>query len=337
LNVHIKALQQVQHQQDMALEQLQLQLERAQYEADRCFRQFDAVEPENRLVARTLERQWNQALKRVNELKLRIKDRKKSFQDKLSKIEIDQIRRLAYDLPAIWSAATTTDKDRKKLLRAAIEEVQLTKKDRDVNVRIIWAGGAVTEKIVHLPKVRSKRHTSLDIVELVRQLATKFTDDQIARIMIRNGYKTATGLSFNAHKIGSLRWNYGIPRYKKPEGEQPKTYTAQQAAQVLQVSVPTIHNWLNLGFIKGKQLTKGAPWEIFLTDNDIKRLAAKDAPEGWLPLSLAAKDLGVSKQTILNWVKSNKLEYIYVTKGKKKGLRININSNRYRKQLSIFT
>jgi DNA invertase Pin-like site-specific DNA recombinase len=337
LNVHLKALQQIQHQQDMVLEQLQLQLERAQYEADRCFRQFDAVEPENRLVARTLERQWNHALKRVDELKLRIRDRKKSFQDRLSKIELRQIQRLADDLPAIWSAAITTDKDRKKLLRAAIQEVQLTKKDRDVNVKIIWAGGAVTEKIVHLPKVRSKRHTSLDIVELVRQLATKFTDDQIARILIRNGYKTATGLSFNAHKVGSLRWNYGIPRFKKPEGEQLKTYTAQQAAQLLQVSVPTIHNCLNAGFIKGKQMIKGAPWEIFLTDDDIKRLAAKDAPEGWLPVSQAAKEFGVSKQTVLNWVKSNKLQYIYVTKGKKKGLRINIISAGYRKQRSMFT
>ena len=337
LNVHIKALQQVQHQQDMALEQLQLQLERAQYEADRCFRQFDAVEPENRLVARNLERQWNQALKRVKELKLRIKDRKKSFQDKLSKIEIDQIQRLAYDLPAIWNAATTTYKDRKKLLRAAIEEVQVTKKDRDVNVKIIWIGGAATEKIVHLPKVRSKRHTPLDIVELVRQLAAKVTDDQIDRILIRNGYKTATGLSFNSHKVGNLRWNYGIPRYKKPEGEQPKTYTAQQAAAVLQVSVPTIHNWLNAGFIKGKQVIKGAPWEIFLTNDDIERLTANDAPPDWVPLPLAAKDLGVSKQTVLNWVKSNKLEYIYVTKGKKKGLRINIISKCYRRQLSIFT
>jgi predicted site-specific integrase-resolvase len=232
--------------------------------------------------------------------------------------------------------ATTTDKDRKKLLRAAIEEVQLTKKDRNVKVKIIWAGSAVTEKIVHLPKVRSKRHTSLDMVELIRQLATKFTDDQIARILIRNGYKTATGLTFNAHKVGNLRWNYGIPRYKKPEGEQPKSYTAQQAAQVLLVSVPTIHNWLNAGFIKGKQITKGAPWEIFLTDDDIKRLAAKDAPEGWLPLDRASKELGVSKQTVLNWVKSKKLKYIYVTRGKKKGLRININSKCYRKQLSIF-
>ena len=337
LNVHLKALQEIQHQQDMALEQLHLQLERTQYEADRAFRQFDAVEPENRLVARTLERQWNNSLKRVEELKARITERKKIFKDRLSKIEEQEVRRLAHNLPDIWNAPTTTDKDRKMLLRAAIQEVQLTKQDRDVTVKILWIGGAVTEKIVHLPKVRSKRHTSLDLVELVRQLAKKFTDDQIARILIRQGRKTATGLTFNAHKVGSLRWNYGIPRYKKPKGEQLKTYTAQQAAQILQVSTPTIHNWLNAGFIKGEQMTEGAPWEILLTDDDTKRLTAQDAPEGWLPLQLAAKELGVSKQTVLNWVKSKKLEYIYVTKGKKKGLRINTISKTYRKQLRIFT
>lgn len=335
LNIHLQALQQIQHQQDMALEQLQLQLERAQYEADRAFRQFDVVEPENRLVARTLERQWNDALKRVEELEARIRERKKTFQDRLSKIEEEQVRRLSHDLTAIWNAPTTTDKDRKMLLRAAIQEVQLTKKDRDVTVKILWVGGALIEKIVHLPKVRSKRHTALDLVELIKQLAKKFTDDQIARILIRQGRKTATGLTFNAHRVANLRGNYGIPRYKKPKDERLKSYTAQQAAQVLQVSVPTIHNWLNAGFIKGEQITNGAPWEIFLTDEDIKRLTAQDAPEGWLPLDHAAKELGVSKQTILNWVKSKKLQYIYVTKGKKKGLRIKINSTTYRRQLSM--
>lgn len=337
LNIHLKALQKIQHQQDLALEQLQLQMERAQYEAERAFRQFDAVEPENRLVARTLERQWNNSLKYVEKLKARITERKKIFKDRLSKIEEQEVRRLAHNLPPIWNATTTTDKDRKMLLRAAIQEVQLTKQDRDVTVKILWIGGAVTEKIVHLPRVRSKRHTSFDLVELVRQLAKKFTDDQIARILIRQGCNTATGLPFNSHRVGTLRWNYGIPRYKKPKGEQIKTYTAQQAAQILQVSTPTIHNWLNAGFIKGEQITEGAPWEISLTDEDIKRLTAQDAPEGWLPLELAAKELGVSKQTVLNWVKSKKLEYIYVTKRKKKGLRINTISSTYRKQLRIFT
>lgn len=337
LNIHLQAIQQIQHQQDMALEQLQLQLERSQYEADRAFRQFDAVEPENRLVVRTLEKQWNDALKRVDELKNRVRERKKRFQDQLSKIEEREVLRLANNLPAIWEAPVTTDKDRKMLLRAAIQEVQLTKQDRDVIIKIIWVGGAITEKNVHLPKVRSKKYTSLDIVKLVRQLATKFRDDQIARILIRQGRKTATGLTFNAHRVANIRWNYDIPRYKKPKDEQPKSYTAQQAAIVLQVSVPTIHNWLSAGFIRGEQITEGAPWEIFLTDDDIKRLTAQEAPEGWLPLEQAAKELGVSKQTILNWVKCKKLEYIYVTKGKKKGLRININSTSYRKQLNMFT
>lgn len=336
LNIHLQALQKIQQQQDMALEQLQLQLERAEYEASRTFRQFDAVEPENRLVARTLERQWNNSLRHAEELKIRIAKRKNEFKDRLSKIEEQEIYRLAHNIPDIWNAPTTSDRDRKMLLRAAIQEAQLTKQDRDVTVKIRWIGGAVTNKIVHLPKVRSKRHTSLDLVELVRQLAQKFNDDQIARILIRQGRKTATGLSFSAHKIANLRRNYGIPRYKKPKGEQPKTYTAQQAAQILQVSTPTIHNWLNAGFIKGEQMTEGAPWEILLTDDDIKRLTAQDAPEGWLPLQLAAKELGVSKQTVLNWVKSKKLQYIYVTKGKKKGLRINTLSTTYRKQLSIF-
>jgi DNA invertase Pin-like site-specific DNA recombinase/transposase len=335
LKVHLHALKQVREQEEMALEQHTLQLERAQYEANRIFRQFDAVEPENRLVARTLERQWNEALKQVQEIEAHIKDQRKAFQHQLSKVEEHKIKDLARDLPTLWS--TASDKARKRLLRAAIQEVQLLKDDRDVTVKILWIGGALTQHTVHLPKVRSKRATPLDEVEMVRQLAQRFSDDQIARILIRQGRKTPTGLSYNSYKVANLRRTYGIPRYRKPKEEHPKSYTAEQAAKILDVSTPTIHNWLNSGFIRGQQLAGGAPWEIFLTDEDINRLTAKDAPEGWLSLQHAAKELGVSKQTVLNWVKSKKLEYIYVTKGKKKGLRINTNSTSYRNQLHMFT
>ena len=335
-NIHLKALQQLQHQEDAALEQLELQRERAQYEAERAFRQFDAVEPENRLVARTLEKQWNDSLSRVEEVKARIRQHKKTSHDRLSKSEEDELQRLAHNLPGIWDAPTTTDKDRKRLLRLAIEEVQLKKQDRQVSVKIIWIGGALTEQVVQLPKLRSSRYTSLDVIELIRQLAQKFTDNQIARILIRQRRKTATGLTFNAAKIRSLRWNYGIPCYRKPKEVQPKTYTAEQAAERLQVSVPTIYSWLKAGFIKGEQITAGAPWEILLTDEEIRRLTAQDAPEGWLSVSEAARELGVSKQTVHNWVKSKKLEYIYVSKGKKKGLKVLIQSITYRKQLAMF-
>jgi DNA invertase Pin-like site-specific DNA recombinase len=333
LRIHVEALRQIQDRQDMALKQLELQLERSEYESERAFRQFNAAEPENRLVARTLERQWNESLKRVEELKAHIRQRKQSLQEQLSKIEVKQILGLANDLPALWH--TSAEKDQKRLLRAAIAEVLLSKKDRDVTLKIVWAGGAVTEKIVHLPKVRSKRATSLDLVELVRQLAAKFSDDQIARILMRQGRKTPTDLHYNAHKVANIRYSYGIPRYKKPKDEQPKSYTAQKASKILHVSVPTIHVWLNSGFIKGSQVMEGAPWEILLTDEDVKRLTAQDAPQGWLPLPDAAKELGVSKQTVLNWVKSGKYQYIYVSKGNKKGLRINVNSSSCRKQLRL--
>ena len=174
------------------------------------------------------------------------------------------------------------------------------------------------------------------MIELIGQLAQKFTDDQIARILIRQGHKTATGLPFNAAKIRSLRFNYGIPCYRKPKGEQPKTYTAEQAAQRLQVSVPTIYSWLKAGFIKGEQITAGAPWEILLTDEEIKKLTAQDVPKEWFSVSEAARELGVSKQTVHNWIKSKKLDYIYVSNGKKKGLKVHIQSTTCRKQLAMF-
>jgi hypothetical protein len=337
LNIQLKAMRQIDQQQDMVLDQLKLQLERAQYEADRAFRQFDSIEPENRLVARPLERKWNQGLKRVEKLKDQIKERKSRFEDRLSNIEENQILRLAHNLPTIWNATTTSNKDKKKLIGSVIQEVQLTKTDREVAVKIIWKGGAVIDTIVYLPKIGRNSNTSSEVVELVRQLAAKFTDVQIARILIRQGHKTATGLPYNAHRVANLRWNFHIPCYKKPTDEQTKTFTAQKAAQVLQVSIPTIYNWIDAGFIKGEQITVGAPWEILLTEEDIKRHTAEETPAGWLPLSQAAQELGVSKQTVLNWVKSKKLEYIYVNQGRKKGLRINTNSTTYKKQLSLFS
>ena len=174
------------------------------------------------------------------------------------------------------------------------------------------------------------------MIELIGQLAQKFTDEQIARILIRQGHKTVTGLTFNAAKIRSLRFNYGIPCYRKPKGKQPKTYTAEQAAQRLRVGVPTIYSWLRAGFIKGEQITTGAPWEILLTDEEIKKLTAQDTPKGWFSVSEAARELGVSKQTVHSWVKSKKLDYIYITKGKKKGLKVHIQSTTYRKQFAMF-
>jgi transposase len=334
LNIHLKVLENIEQQEDMTLKQLELQLEKAEYEADRAFRQFDAVEPENRLVARTLEGQWNEALRVVGELELQVKERKRSLEKPLSKMEIRRAVQLAHDLPTLWDAITY--KERKRLLRTAIEEVQLRKEDRDVTVKIIWIGGAITEKVVHLPKIGNRKITHPDIIELVRELAKKFTDDQISRILHRRGHKTPTGLNYSSQKVASLRRSNGIARYQMPKDEPSKTYNVDQASEILQVSRATVYQWLNAGYIRGEQVTGGAPWEIILTDEEISRLTAQETPPGWVPLNQAAKELGVSKQTVLNWIKVKKLEYIYVSKGRKKGLRINTKSAACGKQVTLF-
>jgi DNA invertase Pin-like site-specific DNA recombinase len=334
LNIHLKVLENIEQQEDMTLKQLELQLEKAEYEADRAFRQFDAVEPENRLVARTLERQWNEALRVAGELELQIKEQKINLEKPLLRMEMDRAVQLAHDLPTLWDAITY--KERKRLLRTAIEEVQLKKEDRDVTVKIIWIGGAMTENIVHLPKIGNRKVTHPDIIELVRELAKKFTDVQISRILHRQGHKTPTGLNYSSHKVANLRRSNDIARYQKPKDEQPKTYNVEQTSEILQVSRGTVYRWLNAGYIRGEQVTMGAPWEIILTDEEIGRLTAQETPSGWVALNQAAKELGVSKQTVLSWIKAKKLEYIYVSKGRKKGLRINTKSAACGKQATLF-
>jgi DNA invertase Pin-like site-specific DNA recombinase len=334
LNIHLKVLENIEQQEDMTLKQLELQLEKAEYEADRAFRQFDAVEPENRLVARTLERQWNEALRVVGELELQVKEQKRSLEKPLLKMEMDRAVQLAHDLPTLWD--TITYKERKRLLRTAIEEVQLKKEDRDVTVKIIWIGGAMTENVVHLPKIGNRKVTHPDMIELVRELAKKFTDVQISRILTRQGHKTPTGLNYSSHKVANLRRRNDIARYQKPKDEQPKTYNVEQASEILQVSRGTVYQWLNAGYIRGEQVTMGAPWEIILTDEEIGRLTAQETPPGWVALNQAANELGVSKQTVLNWIKAKKLEYIYVSKGRKNGLRINTKSAACGKQVTLF-
>jgi excisionase family DNA binding protein len=140
---------------------------------------------------------------------------------------------------------------------------------------------------------------------------------------VRKGIKTATGLSFNASRVAAIRHNYQIPCYQKPQDEQLKTYTAQQASQILHVSLPTVRRWLKDGLLKGEQMTSGAPWEISLTEPEIARLTAKDAPAEWLSVEQAARQFGGSRQTVLNWVRANKIEYLHVTRGKRKILKIN--------------
>jgi excisionase family DNA binding protein len=245
----------------------------------------------------------------------------------LTTLQQAEVLRLAHALPEVFAAGSTTDKERKNVRRAVLQEVQLRKEGRDVHIKIIWKGGAVIDKVVTLPKVSEQRTAQPELVDLIRELAQRHTDAQIARVLARRRLKTPTGLAFNAHRVAGLRQTHGIECYRAARDREQDTYTVEQAAKLLEVGTHTIYLWLKAGLLKGDQVTAAAPWTIYLTEEDRWRLTAQDAPVGWLKVEEAARQHGVSKQAVLNWVKEGKIAYVYVTKGRRRGLRVDGDSS----------
>jgi hypothetical protein len=233
---------------------------------------------------------------------------------------------LGGDLHQVWDAPTTTDKDRKQLLRTLLEEVTLTV-HRDpaegrADLLLRWKGGAISELTVPLKRQPPKLRTPEDTVELVRRLAAHYRDDLIAAMLNKQGRTTATGMSFTAGRVQSLRHHWGIPRHQPsddpPEGDP---LTVADAARQLGLAPSTLHRWVNDGFIPGEQLTPGAPWRIRMT-GELRALFTDDAPAGWLTVREAIRAHGVSRQALLQRVKRGELQAVHVRTGRAKGLRI---------------
>src|SRR6516225_3838181 len=266
----LAAAERLEAEREAALKQWRLGVERARYEAQRAERQYQAIEPENRLVARTLETEWEKRLRDLAAAEAELKRREQQCPRALSPEEKDQLRSLGSDLRKVWTAPTTTDRDRKELLRALVEEVMVIvdRPQHRAHLTLRWRGGALTELDLSLPRSQPRGiRTDEDTLSLLSRLAALYPDDVIAGILNRQGRKTATGERFTANQVGSLRRYHNIPRFQ-PSAEQPtgELVPIRKAAQILGIYPSTVHRWLNDGFIAGEQVTPGAPWQIRLTD-----------------------------------------------------------------------
>ena len=303
-----------------------LALERAQYETDRARRKYDACEPENRLVGRTLERALEEALQNVEREHGRLAELQRARPAALSEQERQALAALARDLPRLWAAATTTARDRKELLRTLISEVIVTahRDERRAAVEVCWEGGARSELSVPL-NVRGpleRGRIAEDTLTLIRRLAEHQPDHQIAGILVRQGRLTGTGLPFTEARMRSVRQRAGIPAApaRNPGGE---SLTIDEAATQLCVSKHTIRRWIKTGLLTAEQTTPGAPWRIGLTD-EIRARFVPDVPDGYVALADAARQLGCARQTVLHKVQRGGLHAIHVTNGQRKGLRIEV-------------
>jgi len=323
----LQASQQVELNHDAALAQWRLAVERASYEAQRAERRYRAVDPENRLVARGLEAEWERRLGELEQARAELDRKSQSRPSTLSPEDYQRIQALGADLKQVWVASTTTDRDRKELLHTLAEEVIITlhRVEFRVHLTLRWRGGMITELDVHLPRLNPTRvHTDEDTVELIRRLVVHYPDGVIAGILNRQGRKTVRGERFSANQVGSLRRYRNIPRFEPPaEPVTGELVTIAGAAQILEVAPSTIHRWLAEGLIPGEQVTPGAPWQIRITD-ELRARFVEETPKGYVAMLEATLLLGVSRQTVLQRVKRGELDAVHVIRGRRKGIRIRV-------------
>lgn len=321
------SVEQLQSNHDASLSQWRLEVEHTRYEAERAERRYRTVEPENRLVARGLETEWEGRLRDLAAAEMELRRREQQRPSTISPEQLKAIERLGSDIRQVWNATTTTDRDRKELLRTLLEEVVLNLKRAEGRARLTlrWRGGAITLLDIAVPRFKPMGpRTDEDTISLLRRLTTLYPDEVIAGILNRQERKTATGERFTANQVGSLRRYRDIPRFQPlttpPDGE---LVSIRKAAQILGMNTSSIHRWLADGFIAGEQITPGAPWQIRITDELRARIVQQSSPE-YLPMLEATQKLGISRQTVLQRVKRGELEAVLVRQGRRKGLRIKV-------------
>ena len=280
LEVSMAAFDQIAAQARQLDRQWELTLERARYEAELARRRFVAVDPENRLVARTLEREWNERLAEIERM-----ERDATLRPPLANRLVDPEERrrvlaLAQDLSKVWHAPTTLQTDRKQLLGYLIKDVTLCRGDTTIQVAIRWQTEACTVLEVPRPKLTYEvRRTDPVVVARVRALAPEHTDRQIAALLDQEGLRSGTRGSFTADKVQWIRYKHSIPS-GCPDGPAAcqngyrgdGRCTAQVAAERLNVTVSTIAAWCQSGRLDGIQAVPHGPWWIRLTPEIITEL-----------------------------------------------------------------
>lgn len=255
-------------------------MQRARYETERARRQFDAVEPENRLVARTLESMWNERIAQQQKLEVEYRRFVEEQPRTLSAADIDRIRAAAANIPGLWAAPTTTNEDRREILGLLIQKVVVTVagNSEDVDVVVHWAG--THETAVHVRRPVGKLFQlsgHQEILERIVQLRVDgCTGARVAELLNEDGWTTPHGGSFNERLVRSFVERYGLPAMQQRghiiDGLKDDEMRIEDAAEDLGVPRPTVYGWLRRGLLKARRHSSRGPWLIHLDDAERKRL-----------------------------------------------------------------
>ncbi len=240
----------------------QLRLERTQYEADLAERQYLLTEPENRLVARTMESRWNERLTELHKLQEEHRAYARRLTDAGPPLSPEQVLALARDLPRLWGAQTTSPKDRKRILRVLLADVTVLSVpgSREIRLGIRWRSGRSESVTAHRPlSSADRRRCPPETVARIAELARTLTDQQIIEFCNTHGWLSPTGKPFTRGSVQWIRYRHRIPG---PQGAGQ--ISVAEAASRLGVSCHVIYYWIKSGVLTASKTAPGSRWQIAL-------------------------------------------------------------------------
>jgi DNA invertase Pin-like site-specific DNA recombinase len=243
-------------------------LEQLEYEAHKAFEQYDAVDARNRLVAAELERRWNEKLEEIDSVRQRL-SRLEDQRQALSCEEEARIRSMGERFAAVWDSQDCPATLKKMILRTVLEEIvaRPDKANNTLHFTLHWRGGVHTEVEMERPRSAAETATPLEALEIIRRMAVRYGDDQIASVLNRLAYTTGKGLRWNQNRVATARRNHAITGQRRALPD-PERVSLSEASRLCGVSHRTIERLAEAGLLERGQVAPRAPWEIPRADLD---------------------------------------------------------------------
>jgi DNA invertase Pin-like site-specific DNA recombinase len=314
LEAALAAVEHIEAQHHSLAQHWAQRMERARYEADLARHRYHRVDPDNRLVAAELERQWEDKLQAVHELERDWERVQVQAAAPLSEADKALIRQLAEDVPRLWYAETTTQAERKRLIRCLIQDVTLDSFTQPGHslIHIRWQTGSTTTLEVKRPKPGGPPAPPV-LIERVRELAQQQPDDQIAIILNAERVPTARGAAWTTERVRNFRNKHKLPTAcpyvtSAPGPRGDGLIKASAAAERLGVTFSMIADWFRRGLLIGHQRQPKTPLWIRLTQEDEKRLNGSAALEpDMLPVKDAPAALGITLEQMREEIRAGRI------------------------------
>ncbi|YCM45157.1 recombinase family protein [Verrucomicrobiaceae bacterium 227] len=275
IEIALEAAKQLAQRDEQLQGQWELRLQRAEYESQLAERNYRAVDATNRLVASALEHQWEEALGQLEKLRDEQRTQQEKHSAPISSRTRSELIQLAKDLPRVWQAPSTSNRDRKRLLRLLIKDITVQRTEsRELLLHIRWQGGAC-ESLIHQlpPRVCDKWRYPQELIEKIRELAREHCDGRIATELNEAGLRgSKDGRPFTISMIRWIRYKHDIAT---PSWSHEGELTVEEVAERFKVSRHVVYYWIGRGDLPSRQPYPGGPHCLKITPSIQKELAQK--------------------------------------------------------------